>query len=289
MTHPQTSNLRGIAFMLAAVATFSLMDVCLKLLSPHYPAMQVAALRGLTSLPLVLAWIMATGGLKRIQTRRWRLHLLRGVLAVAMMFAFVFALRDLPLAETYSLFFVAPLLVTALAVPLLGERVGWRRWLAILIGLSGVLVVLRPDTSRMFNLASIAVLVAAIAYAISAITVRVLGRTESTQAMVFWMIVLLSVFATAAAWSEWVAIQVADWPILLGLAISGVLGQYAITEAFKHSDASVVAPFDYTALIWGITFDALIWNTVPDRMMLVGAIIIIGSGLYLIRREQTPG
>ena len=275
--------------MLAAVATFSLMDVCLKLLSPHYPAMQVAALRGLTSLPLVLVWIMATGGLKRIQTRRWRLHLLRGVLAVVMMFAFVFALRDLPLAETYSLFFVAPLLVTALAVPLLGERVGWRRWLAILIGLSGVLVVLRPDTSRMFNLGSIAVLVAAIAYAISAITVRVLGRTESTQAMVFWMIVLLSVFATAAAWSEWVAIQVADWPVLLGLAISGVLGQYAITEAFKHSDASVVAPFDYTALIWGITFDALIWNTVPDRMMLVGAVIIIGSGLYLIRREQAPG
>ena len=118
---------------------------------------------------------------------------------------------------------------------------------------------------------------------------RVLGRTESTQAMVFWMISLLSVFATAAAWSDWVVIQVEHWPILLGLAISGVLGQYAITEAFKRSDASVVAPFDYTSLIWGITFDAMIWHTLPDRMMLMGAAIIIGSGLYLIRREQTPG
>ncbi|MBL0164026.1 MAG: DMT family transporter [Xanthomonadales bacterium] len=281
-------NLRGITFMLGAVVAFSLMDVCLKLLSPHYPPMQVAALRGLTSLPLVLVWIMLTGGFRQIMTRHWRLHLLRGVLAVLMMSAFVFALRDLPLAEAYSLFFVAPLLVTALAVPLLGERVGWRRWLAILIGLCGVLVVLRPDTSRMFNLGSLAVLGAAIAYAFSAITVRVLGRTESTQGMVFWVVSLLSAIATAAAWNEWVVVRFEHGPILLGLAVSGALGQYAITEAFKHSDASVVAPFDYSALIWGITFDALIWHTEPDQMMLVGAAIIIASGLYLIRGENAP-
>jgi len=274
--------------MLAAVATFSMMDVCLKLLSPHYPAMQVAALRGLTSLPLVLTWIALSGGFRQVVSRRWRLHLLRGVLAVAMLAAFAYALRELPLAEAYSLFFVAPLLVTALAVPLLGEHVGAKRWAAIVIGLAGVLVVLRPDTGRMFNLGSLAVLFAALAYAISAITVRVLGRTESTQSMVFWMIVLLSMFATAAAWHDWVALGVADWPILLGLAISGALGQYAITEAFKNSDASVVVPFDYTALIWGIAFDALIWHTTPDRMMLVGAAIIVGSGIYLIRRERTP-
>lgn len=286
MNIAQTSNLRGIAFMLGAVAAFSLMDVSLKLLSPDYPAMQIAALRGLTSLPLVLVWIMTSGGFRQILTRHWRLHLLRGVLSVVMLSAFAFALRDLPLAEAYSLFFVAPLLVTALAVPLLGERVGWRRWLAILIGLCGVLVVLRPDTSRMFNLGSLAVLAAAIAYAFSAITVRVLGRTESTQSMVFWMISLLSALATAAAWDAWVTVRFEHWPILLGLAVSGALGQYAITEAFKHSDASVVAPFDYSALIWGIAFDALIWHTLPDRVMLVGAIIIIGSGLYLIRREQ---
>lgn len=288
MTNPSTSNLRGIAFMLAAAAVFAMMDVCLKLLSPHYPAMQVAALRGLTSLPLVLAWLALTGGFRQLLTRRWRLHLLRGVLAVVMMSAFVFALRDLSLAEAYSLVFVAPLLVTALAVPMLGERVGWKRWVAILVGLGGVLVVLRPDTARMFNLGSIAVLVAAVAYAFSAITVRVLGRTESTQTMVFWMIVLLSLFATVSAWAEWKAVQIEHWPILLGLAISGVLGQYAITEAFKHSDASVVAPFDYSALVWGITFDTLIWHTVPDQTMLIGATIIIGSGIYLIRREQTP-
>ena len=272
--------------MLGAVVAFSLMDVCLKLLSPHYPAMQVAALRGLTSLPLVLLWIALTGGFAQVRPRRWLLHLLRGVLAVLMLSSFAFALRDLPLAEAYSLFFVAPLLVTALAVPLLGERVGWRRWVAILIGLAGVLVVLRPDAARMSNLGSVAVLVAAVSYALSAITVRVLGRTESTQSMVFWMISLLTLFAVASAWNHWVHVRFEDWPILLTLAISGAIGQYAITEAFKHSDASIVAPFDYTALIWGIGFDWLIWHSMPDRMMLLGAGIIIASGLYLIRRER---
>ena len=272
--------------MLGAVAAFSVMDVCLKLLSPHYPAMQVAALRGLTSLPLVLIWIALSGGFGQIRSRRWRLHLLRGVLGVLMLSSFAFALRDLPLAEAYSLFFVAPLLVTVLAIPLLGERVGWRRWMAIVIGLAGVLVVLRPDAARMSNLGSVAVLVAAVSYALSAITVRVLGRTETTQSMVFWAITLLSLFALAAAWSHWVTVRMEHWPILLGLSISGALGQYAITEAFKHSDASIVAPFDYTALIWGIGFDWLIWHTTPDRMMLFGAVIIIASGLYLIRRER---
>jgi len=274
--------------MLGAVAAFSLMDVCLKLLSPHYPAMQVAALRGLTSVPLVLLWIAFSGGFRQILTRRWRLHLLRGLLAVLMLSSFSFALRDLPLAEAYSLFFVAPLMVTALAVPLLGERVGWRRWIAIGVGLGGVLIVLRPDAARMASLGSIAVLVAAAAYSLSAITVRALGRTDSTQSMVFWMISLLTVFAVAAAWNDWVVVRFEDWSILMVLSISGALGQYAVTEAFKHGDVSIIAPFDYTALIWGVLFDWLIWHTLPDRMMVMGAAIIIASGIYLIRRGNTP-
>jgi drug/metabolite transporter (DMT)-like permease len=287
MNIPGSSNLRGIVFMLAAVVAFSLMDVCLKLLAPNYPAMQVAALRGLTSLPLVLLWVAMSGGFRQVRTRHWRLHLFRGLLSVLMLSSFAYALRDLPLAEAYSLFFIAPLLVTALAVPLLGERVGWRRWTAIVVGLLGVLVVLRPDTSRMLTLGSLAVLVAAIAYALSAITVRRLGQTDSTQCMVFWVISLLSLFALAAAWNEWIAVRMQDWPILLVLAASGALGQFAITEAFRRSDASVVAPLDYTALIWGMGFDWLIWHTTPNRFMLAGAAIIIASGIYLIRRERS--
>ena len=272
--------------MLVAVAAFSLMDVCLKLLSPHYPAMQVAALRGLCSLPLVIAWILFSGGLRQVRTRRWPLHLLRGLLSVLMLFLFAFALRELPLAEVYSLFFVAPLLVTILAGPLLGERADWRRWTAIMVGLLGVFIVLRPDASRMFTSGSLAVLGAAAAYALSAITVRSLGQTDTTQSMVFWVILILSLFASAAAWHDWVGIQRLHWSILIGLAASGAIGQYALTEAFRCAEASLVAPLDYTALLWGVFFDWMIWHLVPDWIVLVGGAVIIASGIYLMRRGE---
>src|SRR5690606_20887158 len=148
---------------------FSLMDAGLKTLSAHYPPFQVAALRGASSLPLVLAWALWTAGWRPLLRVRWPLHLLRGALGVAMMASFVYALARLPLSTAYSIFFVAPLLITALSVPFLGERVGPRRWAAIFIGLLGVLVVLRPSGAGMLSLAGGAVLVAAFGYAVSAI------------------------------------------------------------------------------------------------------------------------
>ena len=280
------SNARGIFSMLGAVVSFALMDAGLKILSPHYPAMQVAALRGLATLPLIVVWVMFAGGPRQLLQVRWPLHLMRGALALVMLATFSYALRLLPLAEAYSLFFVAPLLVTALAVPLLGERVGWRRWLAIGVGLIGTVVVLRPQGDTLLSLGGIAVLVSAVSYALSAITVRVLGRSDSTLSMVFWMIAMLSVFATLAAWSDWVAIRPEHWRVLAGLGVSGALGQYGVTEAFRRSPASIIAPLEYTALLWGICLDWYLWNTVPDRMVLIGAGIIILSGLYLLRRER---
>ena len=271
--------------MLVAVAAFAVMDAMLKLLAPHYAPMQVAALRGLSSLPLVVAWVLLSGTTRTLLRVRWFLHLLRGVLSVIMLAAFAYALRTLPLAGAYALFFVAPLLVTALAVPILGEHVGWRRWSAIVVGFLGVLIILRPGGEGMVSLAGIAVLVAALGYALSAIAVRVLGRTDSTQSMVFWMIALVSVIATALAWPDWRPIASAHWPILGILAISGAAGQAAVTVAFRHTPASIVAPFEYTALAWGMGLDALLWQTAPDATMLLGAAVIVLSGLYLIRRD----
>ena len=140
---------RAALLMLASVMLFSLMDAGLKTLSAHYPAFQVAALRGMASLPLVLVWALATAGPRALVQVRWSLHLLRGVLGITMMASFVYALRSLPLSTAYSIFFVAPLLITALSVPILGERVGPRRWVAIAVGLLGVLVVLRPTGAGM--------------------------------------------------------------------------------------------------------------------------------------------
>ena len=277
---------RGMLLMLISVAMFSLMDAALKTLSAHYPPFQVAALRGLSSLPLVLAWALLTVGAMPLLRVRWPLHLLRGVLGIAMMASFVYALKRLPLSTAYSIFFVAPLLITALSVPILGEKVGPRRWTAIAIGLVGVLVVLRPTGAGMMSMAGLAVLVAATGYAVSAITVRVLARTDSTQAITFWLLALMALGAGALAFPNWVPLRAQDAWIIGGIGIAGALGQYTITEAFRLGEASLIAPLEYTALLWGVLLDLTLWGVLPDSVTWLGAAIIIASGLYLIRREK---
>ncbi len=277
---------RAALLMLVSVAVFALMDAGLKTLSAHYPPFQVAALRGASSLPLVAAWALSTAGWRALLAVRWPLHLLRGVLGIAMMASFVYALRTLPLSTAYSIFFVAPLLITALSVPILRERVGPRRWTAIVVGLLGVLVVLRPTGEGMLTAAGLAVLLAALGYALSAITVRVLARTDSTQAITFWLLALMAAGAGALAAPDWVALQRGHLWVVAGIGLAGAIGQWAITEAFRLGEASLVAPLEYSALVWGLLLDLALWGVLPDRVTWLGAGIIIASGLYLLRRER---
>ncbi len=272
--------------MLASVGLFALMDTGLKLLSAHYPPFQVAALRGASSLPLVLVWALITVGPLRLLKVRWSLHLLRGVLGVLMMASFVYALRVLPLSTAYTVFFVAPLLITALSVPVLGERVGPRRWIVIAIGFVGVLVVLRPTGEGVLTVAGLAVLLSALGYAVSAITVRVLARTDSTQAMVVWLMASIAFGAGVLALPEWRPLLAADLWLIAGVGVAGALGQYTVTEAFRHGEASSIAPLEYTALLWGLILDYSLWHVLPDAMTWVGAAIIVLSGLYLLHRER---
>lgn len=279
-------NLRGILTMAAAIALLSLMDMGLKLLAQHYPPIQVAALRGLASWPLVTTWVLLTVPLRTLFAVRWPLHLLRVLIGIGMMTTFVYAIRDLPLTTAYTLFFVAPLIITALSGSFLGERVGWRRWAAILAGFCGVLVAMRPTGDGLLSWASLAVLGAATGYAVSAITVRVLSRSDSTQAMVFWLITGMGFGAAALAAPVWQPIQPQHWWLIGTIAIVGTLGQYAITEAFSRGEASVIAPIEYTALAWSLGFDAWRGDHLPDRWMWLGTVIIVASGVYLMRHER---
>ncbi len=281
-----TSNLRSIVAMLVAVGAFSLMDAVLKTLIGSYPALQVAALRGLVSLPLVIVYVLWRREVALLLRVRWRLHLLRGVISIVMLTLFSFALRELGLAEAYAIFFIAPLLMTVLAIPVLREQVAPRHWLAIALGLVGVLIALRPDGEAFFSLGALAVLGAATCYAVSAIAGRVLSRTDASVTLVFWTTISLSLGAGVLALPIWVALDPAHWPILLALAITGFIGQLAITEAFRHGQAAAVAPFEYTALAWGIALDWTLWRIAPDYYTLLGGAIIIASGLYLLRAEK---
>ena len=271
--------------MLGAVLAFAGMDASMKQLASNYPALQLGAIRGLSSLPIVLVWAVATRGWASLKPVNIPLHLLRAALGIGMMAGFIYGLARLPLSSAYAITFVAPMLITAMAVPLLGEKVGPRRWTAIVIGLIGVLVILRPGVGSV-SWAALAVLLAAFCYAASAITVRILTRTDSTPAMVVWVLLLMGVGAGALAWPNWVAIQFSDIGIIALVGVFGALGQVALTEAFRLGEASQIAPLEYTALVWTVMIDLMFWGVLPGAMTWFGAAIIVASGLYLLHRER---
>lgn len=285
VTPQQKENLQAIYAMVAAVAMFSLMDASMKVLAGHYPAVQVTALRCMLSMPLVCAYLAYRGKFTGIFNVRWPLHILRGVVGIAMLSLFAYALKTLPLADTYAIFFIAPALVTALAVFVLKEKVSFGQWVAIVVGLGGVLVVLRPDGTSFVSLAGLAVLGSAVCYGISAIAGRVLAKTDAPEHVMFWVLALMGVGVAPLAIQAWVPIDWALWPAMAALAVTGFFGQLALTRAFSMGKASIVAPFEYTALAWGVGIDWLLWQTLPDRFTLIGAAIIIASGIYLVRRE----
>jgi drug/metabolite transporter (DMT)-like permease len=272
--------------MIAAVAVFSFMDGVLKFLAMRYPPMEVAALRGATSLPFTLAPVLIAGRMRALVPRRWPMHLLRGCLSVVVIGGFTYAVRSLSLANAYSVFLSAPLLVAAFSVPLLRERLDGRNWVAILVGLAGVLTMLRPSASGLTSFGALAALIGATAYALSGIAVRVLTRTDTTVSVVFWTISLMTLFASLMAAPGWVAIQAADWKWLLALGVLAAAGQYLLTEAFRSAPPSVVSPFEYTALLWGVGIDRVVWHVLPSARVCLGGGIVIASGLYLIWRER---
>lgn len=281
-------TLRGIVSMLAACAAFACMDALLKILAGTFPPAQVAALRGLTGLPLVCLYVLWRGETRALFSRqlRWGLHAARGVLTLLMLLMFTFGLKSLGLAEAYTLTFVAPLIITLLSVPLLGERVRPRHWVAIAAGFIGVVVALRPEQGAFMSLGALAILAAAVCYALSNVLGRLVSRSGPSSTLVFWTTAGLAVGGTALAAPLWIPLAPEHvWP-LAGLALSGFLGQLAIAEAFRHGQAAAIAPFEYSALAWGIALDWLIWRAVPDAWTLGGGAIIIASGLYLARSES---
>lgn len=279
------TRLKGIAAMLVAVAAFACMDTLLKILSEHYPAMQVSAMRGYASLPFLLLPPLISGRFSDLKPVRWKLHVVRGVIAVFVLSTFVYAIRVLSLADAYSIYLSAPLIITALSVPFLGERVGWHRWVAIGVGFCGVLVMLRPSASSVITIGALAALTSAIAYAVSGIMVRMLLKTETNTSVVFWSLLIMTLISTALALPNWAPIQVEHLWWIVGTGATGALAIFTLTMAFRSAPASVIAPFEYTALLWGVLIDWLIWDTLPTLRVYIGGGIVCASGLYVIWRE----
>ncbi len=274
----------AIATICAGVAFLVANDAIAKLLTDRYTPIQIVFLRNLIAVPIITTVIIMAFGSASLRTRHLPLHAMRGALMTLGAWLYFTALIYLPLAEATALVFSAPIFITALSVPLLGEHVGWRRWGAVLLGFVGVLIIVRPGSAA-FQLAALLPVGTALCYALFMISARWIDRSERLWTMMLFAMLFPMIYAAPFAIANWVPVQGGDILLFLGLAICGSLGLALIGQAFRMAPAAIVAPFDYTALIWATGLGWLIWGDVPLLWTILGAAIIVVSGIIIILRE----
>lgn len=274
----------AIATICAGVAFLVANDAIAKLLTDRYAPIQIVFLRNLIAVPIITAVILTAFGSAGLRTRHLHLHALRGLVMGIGGWLYFTALIYMPLAQATALVFSAPIFITALSVPLLGEHVGWRRWAAVLVGFVGVLVIVRPGSAA-FQLAALLPVGTALCYAIFMITARWIDRSEGLWTMMLFAMLFPMIYAAPLAIANWTPIQPGDIALFVALAICGSLGLALIGQAFRMAPAAIVAPFDYTALIWATGLGWLIWGDVPMLWTIIGAAIIVASGIIIILRE----
>lgn len=279
----------AILTICAGVAFLASNDAMAKVLIERYDPVQVVFVRNLIALPIVAAIVLYMIGGAGFRTSSLHIHAVRGLLMLGGAYTFFKALETLALAEATALVFSAPIFITALSVPLLGETVGWRRWLAVLVGFIGVLIIVQPGAAT-FQPASLYVIGTAVLYALFMISARLLGPRESIWTMMFFVMLFPMLYATPFAMAVWVPVAAADLPFFAAQAVFGALGITLIGQAFRLAPAAIVAPFDYTALIWASLLGWFIWGDTPGTWTLAGASVIVLSGIYIVYREsrQTP-
>ena len=261
------------------------MDAVIKELSGTFGGMQLVFFRSSFGLIPVVFMVMMAGGFSILVTRRPLLQAVRSILATVTTFLFFTSLRYLPLGEAVALAFAAPIFLTVLAGPVLGEKVGPRRWIAVLVGFVGVLTILRPG-SETFSPYALLPLSAAVAFSLTMLLGRKLALTDNSTSIVFYTSlggVLASGVMIPMDWTP-PTIDHLPWLVLIGLL--GGFGQILIIQAFRHAEASMLAPFEYSSIIWAILFGYLFWSEVPDDLTFVGAAIVVGAGVYIAQRES---
>lgn len=278
------SNGQAIAVMCAGVLCIGVNDALAKWLIAYYPPLQIIFVRNLLALPMITSIVLWRSGPPALLTRHLGIHALRGLLLVGGAYAFFLGLRVLPLAEATSLIFAAPIFIAALSVPLLGEHVGWRRWAAVIVGFAGMLIIVRPGAAA-FQPASLFVVATAMIYAVGMISARWIGRGDDVWTMMFYIVLFPLVFSALFVFMIWQPPRLSDLPLFLLLAVFGSLGMTLITQAFRLAPAAIVAPFEYTALIWASLLGWLVWSEIPGLWTYAGAGVIIASGIYIVVRE----
>jgi drug/metabolite transporter (DMT)-like permease len=284
----QPSILRGLVLVILAGMCFALLDSNAKWLGQSYPLTQVLWMRYTIGAVIAMAYAARPLRWAMFSTRHPWLQVSRGALLLICTYTNFLALHYLPLALVLSVLFTAPLMTCALSVPLLGEKVGWRRWSAIAVGFCGVLVIVRPGFGEV-HWAILSALASAFFGALYNIVTRQVARHDDTRVSLVYVSLVGAIIATPELALGWVTPVGWDWALFVGLGASGALGHFLLIGAFKHAPASTLAPFSYVQIVWSTMMGYLVFSNVPDLMTFLGAAIIIASGVYLVLRERQLG
>jgi len=298
--------IKGIAFLVIALLIFTVQDAGVKHLTEHYEVIQILTLRIFAVVLLLGSIALFKHGWRFLKTSQWPFMFLRGALAFAAFTNYYFALSYMPLADAATVYMTAPLFVTALSVPLLGERVGIRRWLAVTIGFAAVVAMLNPGAD-LFQPITVLPLASALFYSFIPIVTRKIQRGEPTLTITFYTSVSYTLLCLMVAiaihlwpsapadegvWSliaqPWTPLTVTAWIELLFTSLLFATGILCITAAYRSAEVSVLAPFEYSYLLWAIVVGYLVFSDVPTVRTLLAALVIAGSGIYIAIRERNP-
>lgn len=277
---------QGIACMVAGAGLLTISDGVVKWLTDGYPVTQIIVIRGVfILLPMfILAWRL--GKLSSLRVRRPGWQAVRALLFTASVFLFLNGLRFNPLAINTAIAFASPLIITALAVPFLGESIGWRRWSAILVGFCGVLVIVRP-IGETINIYALLPLACAVTSAIQDIVTRRISDTESALSVLLCSSVAVMLVASGFAFDgTWRLPTLPDFGLLVLTGLLSGAAHYLLIETFVLAEAAIVAPFRYSALVWGLGIGFIVWGDLPTGSDWLGIVLIVASGIYIIHRES---
>lgn len=278
----------GIACIMGGIFCLTISDTLAKWLGQTYSPLQILFLRGLVATPVLLLLILAVSGRQALRTGHLGIHLFRGALNVLTAYCFYLSLTLLPQAEATAIAFSAPLFVTIISVLILKERVPLGSWLALLIGFAGVMLVVRPSPGHM-QWAALLPLVTALGYAVMMVSARRITAQESMLTTMFYIALGQAICAAPLTIWVWEPIQSAHLTGFVGIALFSTLGLGLITQAFRVAPASIVAPFDYSGLIWAALLGWLVWDEIPTLWFYCGAVLIAASGIYVaLFRKRDP-
>lgn len=281
------NNLRGAALSLAAYGVYATHDVVVKFLGGSYSAVQIIFFSGLLSFPIVSVMLLGDKRDENLVPRHPWWSLVRAVAAVLTGVAGFYAFSQLPMAQAYAIFFAMPLLITLLAIPLLGEKVGLRRGIAVLVGLCGVIIVLRPGQVPL-GPGHIAALVAACAGSLSSVIVRKIGEAERSAVLMLYPMVGNFLAMGAALPFVYRPMPILDLGLMSIIALFGFAGGLLVIKAYRTAPAVIVAPMQYSQILWAILYGSLFFDETIDIYTAIGSAVIIASGVYIVLREGTP-